>query len=147
MVITTGFFDGVHLGHRFIIDLLVHIAKTRKEKSLVATFWPHPRTVLQDDARTLRLLNTLEEKQNLLYSLGVDIIEVIPFSKDFSNLSAEEYLEGYVKSRLGGTTIVLGYDNRVGSNAGTQGDIQSIAENADLKLSGLINLNFPEELP
>lgn len=143
MVITTGFFDGVHLGHRFIIDLLVHIAKTRKEKSLVATFWPHPRTVLQDDARTLRLLNTLEEKQNLLYSLGVDMIEVIPFSKDFSNLSTEEYLEGYVKSRLGGTTIVLGYDNRVGSNAGTQGDIQSIAEKCGLEVIRADKFEFP----
>ena len=143
MVITTGFFDGVHLGHRFIIDLLVHIAKTRKEKSLVATFWPHPRTVLQDDARTLRLLNTLEEKQDLLYSLGVDMIEVIPFSKDFSNLSTEEYLEGYVKSRLGGTTIVLGYDNRVGSNAGTQGDIQSIAEKCGLEVIRADKFEFP----
>ena len=136
MVITTGFFDGVHLGHRFIIDLLVHIAKTRKEKSLVATFWPHPRTVLQDDARTLRLLNTLEEKQDLLYSLGVDIIEVIPFSKDFSNLSAEEYLEGYVKSRLGSEAMPE-----------LKAIYKVLQKNADLKLSGLINLNFPEELP
>lgn len=132
MVIATGFFDGVHLGHRFIIDLLVSTAKARGEESMVATFWPHPRTVLQDDARTLRLLNSLDEKKELLSEIGVDRIEILPFSKDFSSLTTEEYLEDYIKTRFGGTAIVLGYDNRLGSNNGSPDEIQKVAEKCGL---------------
>ena len=64
-VISTGFFDGVHLGHRLVIDTLTSEAKRRGEESVVLTFWPHPRTVLQDGARDLRLLSTLKEKVSL----------------------------------------------------------------------------------
>lgn len=134
MVIATGFFDGVHLGHRFIIDLLVSTAKARGEESMVATFWPHPRTVLQDDARTLRLLNSLDEKKELLSEIGVDRIEILPFSKDFSSLTTEEYLEDYIKTRFGGTAIVLGYDNRLGSNNGSPDEIQKVAEKCGLDI-------------
>lgn len=134
MVIATGFFDGVHLGHRFIIDLLVSTAKAKGEESMVATFWPHPRTVLQDDARTLRLLNSLDEKKELLSEIGVDRIEILPFSKDFSSLTTEEYLEYYIKTRFGGTAIVLGYDNRLGSNNGSPDEIQKVAEKCGLDI-------------
>ena len=122
-VIATGFFDGVHLGHRLVIDTLVSNAKARGEESVVLTFWPHPRTVLQDGARDLRLLTTLEEKKALLTSLGVDRVEVIRFTKEFSRLSTEEYLRDVVKGKYGGTAILLGYDNRMGRNAGTPDEI------------------------
>ncbi|MBQ3917487.1 MAG: FAD synthase, partial [Bacteroidales bacterium] len=65
-VVATGFFDGVHLGHRQVIKQLVDAAKTRGDESVIVTFWPHPRTVLQDGARSLRLLNSLDEKKALL---------------------------------------------------------------------------------
>ena len=83
MVIATGFFDGVHLGHRFVLRQLVEEARRRNDESMVVTFWPHPRNVLQDDARNLRLLTSMEEKKALIRSLGVDHIEVIPFTKEF----------------------------------------------------------------
>ena len=116
MVVTTGFFDGVHLGHRFVIERLVNEASRRGCKSLVITFWPHPRTVLQDEARGLHLLSSLEEKKQALYSLGVDSVEVLKFDKAFSRLTAEEYLRSYVKERFGGKVVLIGYDHRLGSD-------------------------------
>ena len=88
MIATTGFFDGVHLGHRLVIERLVSMARKRGDESLVVTFWPHPRAVLQDGARELRLLTTLEEKKALLFGLGVDRVEVLDFSRTFAALTA-----------------------------------------------------------
>lgn len=116
MIVATGFFDGVHLGHRQVIRQLVKTAAARGDESMVLTFWPHPRTVLQDDARSLRLLTTLAEKKALLTELGVDHVEVLPFSRDFSRWTAREYLEEVVIGRYGGRAILLGYDNRLGSD-------------------------------
>lgn len=117
MVVTSGFFDGVHKGHRVVIERLVCEARKRGQKSLVITFWPHPRTVLQNGARELRLLNSLEEKKRLLYALGVDRVEVLDFDREFSRLSAEQYLRDYVKERFGGQTVLLGYNHRMGCDA------------------------------
>lgn len=134
MVVATGFFDGVHLGHRLVIDLLIKTAEARGEGSMVATFWPHPRTVLQDDARSLRLLNTLNEKQTLIESLGVNRIEVIPFSKEFSRLSTEDFFKTYLIERFGCTAIVLGYDNRMGGDAGDADKIVETAERCGIEV-------------
>ena len=116
MVVATGFFDGVHLGHRLVLDRLVGEARRRGEESVVVTFWPHPRNVLQDDARNLRLLTTLSEKKEILGRLHVDRVEVLPFTKEFTRLSAREYISDYIIGRLGGTAVVIGYDNRVGGD-------------------------------
>ena len=116
MVVATGFFDGVHLGHRFLLEQLVKAAGERGDWSMVVTFWPHPRNVLQDDARNLRLLTTMEEKKRLLTEIGVNYIQVIPFCKDFSRLTTEEYLRDCIMDRFGGRTVLLGYDNRIGSD-------------------------------
>lgn len=122
MVIATGFFDGVHIGHRFLVERLVAEARARGGQSMVVTFWPHPRTVLQDGARSLRLLSTLTEKKVMLESLGVDRVEVLDFTKEFCSLTAEQYLRDVVMRRFSGDAIVLGYDNRMGSDGlGTQG--------------------------
>lgn len=126
-VVATGFFDGVHLGHRLIIDTLLSSARERGEQSVIVTFWPHPRTVLQNDARSLRLLTSLQEKKALLLSLGVDRIEVLDFSREFSRLTAEQYLRDYVAGRFGGSAIVLGYDNRFGSDRLSPAGIASLA--------------------
>lgn len=132
MVIATGFFDGVHLGHRFILRTLVEEAAARGDESMVVTFWPHPRNVLQDDARNLRLLTSMEEKKALLKSIGVDHIEVLPFSKAFSRLTAEEYLKEYVIGKFGGKAILLGYDNRLGSDLCTPEQTAALAEKLGL---------------
>lgn len=132
MVVATGFFDGVHLGHRFILRTLVEEAAARGDESMVVTFWPHPRNVLQDDARNLRLLTSMEEKKALLKSIGVDHIEVLPFSKAFSRLTAEEYLKEYVIGKFGGNAILLGYDNRLGSDLCTPEQTAALAEKLGL---------------
>ena len=133
-VIATGFFDGVHLGHRKVIDTLLCIAKERGEQSVVLTFWPHPRTVLQQGARELRLLNSLEEKKDILYSLGVDKVEVLPFTRRFANMTAKEYLDKVVMKKYGGTVIVVGYDNRMGCDSATADEIVPFAEELGLDM-------------
>ena len=116
VVLATGFFDGVHTGHRLVIRELVRSANERGTESMVVTFWPHPRNVLQDDARNLRLLTSLDEKKLHLSALGVDWVEVLTFSRDFSRHTTAEYLRDIVRGRFGASAIVLGYDNRIGSD-------------------------------
>lgn len=132
MVVATGFFDGVHLGHRHVLSSLVSVAKERGEESTVVTFWPHPRTVLQKDARTFRLLSSLAEKSQLLKSIGVDHVEVLDFTKEFGALTTEEYLRDYIIGKFGGTAILLGYDNRIGSDSTTPEEVALIAERLGL---------------
>ena len=133
MVVATGFFDGVHVGHRLVISRLVEAAAVRGDESMVMTFWPHPRNVLQKEARTLRLLTTLQEKKQMLHDLGVDHVEVLPFTKDFSAMTTEEYLR-MLMERYGAKTILLGYDNRVGSDALDTDQVARTAENLGLEV-------------
>ena len=133
MVVTTGFFDGVHTGHRLVIQRLVCEARDRGQKSLVITFWPHPRTVLQNGARELRLLSSLEEKKRMLYGLGVDRVEVIDFDKAFSRLKAEEYLREYVRDRFGGSVVLFGYNHRLGCDAPSAPELRDIASSLGLE--------------
>ena len=116
-VAATGFFDGVHLGHRIILDRVRSIAVDTSRKSSVVTFWPHPRTVLQQDADRLRLLTSLEEKRNLMCGIGIDRVEVIPFDRTFSTLSAEDFIRKVLIDGYGVSTLVLGYDHRFGHDA------------------------------
>ncbi len=117
-VVTTGFFDGVHLGHRHVLETVVSAARSRGEEAVVVTFWPHPRTVLQQDARDFRLLTSLEEKKELLLACGIDRVEVIPFTKEFAAMKADEYLH-FLQERFGASLVVMGYDNRIGSDMKT----------------------------
>jgi riboflavin kinase/FMN adenylyltransferase len=114
-VVTTGFFDGVHRGHRHVLETVVSAARERGEEAIVVTFWPHPRTVLQQDAREFRLLTSLEEKKALLGAAGIDRVEVLPFTRQFASLKAEEYLQ-LLRDRFGASLVVMGYDNRIGSD-------------------------------
>lgn len=132
-VAATGFFDGVHLGHRDVIETLLRSASERGEQSLILTFWPHPRTVLRDGARELRLLSSQEEKLQRLRSLGVDRVEVIPFSREFASLTASEYLDLLVRD-YGVTSLVLGYDNRFGSDRLSTADISELARSRGLQV-------------
>ncbi len=127
MVVATGFFDGVHVGHRLVIEQLVRAAAARGDESMVITFWPHPRNVLQKEARTLRLLTTLQEKKKMLLDLGVDHVEVLSFTKDFSSMTTEEYLL-MVMERYGAKTVLLGYDNRIGCDAKDPDQVARTAE-------------------
>jgi riboflavin kinase/FMN adenylyltransferase len=113
---TIGFFDGVHLGHRQVIETLVSRARATGREALVITFWPHPRAVLQQDARELRLLTTLEEKKQMLLSLGVDRVEVLPFTRRLASLTAQQFVDEVLIGKFGVEALVAGYDNRIGSD-------------------------------
>ena len=141
-VVTTGFFDGVHLGHRHVIETLVSSARERGEEAVVVTFWPHPRTVLQQDARDFRILNTLDEKKALLLGLGVDRVEVLPFTRSFAALTAAEYLS-LLREQYSATLIVMGYDNRIGSDNKTFREMEAYCS---LNPSSLRSSSLPTSL-
>lgn len=143
MVIATGFFDGVHIGHRFVIERLVNAARERGDQSMVVTFWPHPRNVLQDDARNLRLLTSLEEKKALLKGLGVDHVEVLPFTKEFSRLTTREYFRDVLVARFGAKAVLIGYDNRMGCDPQTPESIEGIAVGEGLDVVRLGSVTSP----
>ena len=121
-VVTTGFFDGVHLGHRHVLETVVSSARERGEEAVAVTFWPHPRTVLQQDARELRLLTSLEEKKRLLAAAGIDRVAVLPFTRAFAALSAAEYRDLLVRE-YGASLLVMGYDNRIGADHKTAAEM------------------------
>lgn len=114
VVAATGFFDGVHMGHRKVLEQLCDLAHRENKKSAVITFWPHPRSVLQQDAFALRLLSTLEEKKALIKSIGVNRVIVLPFTKEFSNLSTESFLKEYLAKKYEVSNLIIGYDHRLG---------------------------------
>ena len=126
MVVATGFFYGVHVGHRHVIRQLVEAAAVRGDESTVITFWPHPRNVLQKGARDLRLLTTLREKKDILHGLGVDHVEVLQFTKDFSTMTMREYL-CMLMDRFGARAVLLGYDNRIGCDAAGADEVSTVA--------------------
>ena len=131
-VVATGFFDGVHIGHRLVIESLVQAAQERGEESVILTFWPHPRTVLQNDAIRLRLLNSRVEKIAILKGLGVDRVEEIPFTREFSEMTAQEYFKSVVIQGFSGTAVLLGYDNRIGSDTASPEQASSKARELGL---------------
>ena len=133
MVVATGFFDGVHVGHRHVIQQLVEAAAVRGDESMVVTFWPHPRNVLQKEARSLRLLTTLAQKREALMKLGVDRVEILQFTKDFSTLTMRDYLSLLIE-KYGTRTILLGYDNRVGSDAAGADEVAVVAKELGLEV-------------
>lgn len=114
-IITIGTFDGVHIGHRTILNRLINNAKSSTLKSTVLTFFPHPRMVLQKDA-DLKLLNTLDEKKQILEKLGLDYLIVHRFTKQFSRLSATDFVRDILVNGLKTKKIIIGYDHRFGRN-------------------------------
>jgi riboflavin kinase/FMN adenylyltransferase len=116
-VATTGFFDGVHKGHRAVLEKVIHEAQVQGKESMVITFWPHPRTVLGQDAEKLRLLNSVEEKKRLLLGLGIQRIEVIPFSHELAATTTGEFFDRYLKQALNVDHLVIGHDHRLGNRA------------------------------
>lgn len=113
--ITIGTFDGVHLGHSKILERLINNAKNEGLKSTVLTFFPHPRMVLQKDT-DIKLLNTLDEKVQILDAMGLDYLIIHPFTKDFSRLSATEFVRDILVNTLNTKKIIIGYDHRFGRN-------------------------------
>jgi len=112
--VTIGNFDGVHLSHRFICRKLASEAKTAGVKSLIITFDPHPKMILHPDIRPFYLITTLEEKLKLLDDCGIDGVLVIPFSLDYSRITAEEFVKDFLGSKLAIKKIIVGHDYTFG---------------------------------
>lgn len=127
-VVTIGTFDGVHIGHQAILKELVADANQQSGASILITFWPHPRFVLKKGKTDLRLLSTLEEKTNLLASLGLDYLVKIPFTPEFSNLSGEEFIKQVLVDAVGTRKLYIGYDHRFGNDRG--GSLTMLEERA-----------------
>jgi riboflavin kinase/FMN adenylyltransferase len=113
--ITIGTFDGVHIGHRKILERLINDAKKTGLQSTVLTFFPHPRMVLQKDTE-IKLLNTIQEKINILELIGLDCLIIQPFTMEFSRLSATEFVRDILVNKLNSKKIIIGYDHRFGRN-------------------------------
>ena len=114
-VVTIGTFDGVHIGHQKIIEKLLDNAKNTNYKSVILTFFPHPRMVLQEHSE-IKLLNTIHERAELLVQTGLDNLIIHPFDKKFSRLTAEEFVKNILVDQLKINKIVIGYDHRFGRN-------------------------------
>ncbi len=128
-IVTSGTFDGVHFGHQKILDRVVNLAKEKKGKSVVLTFWPHPRFVLNPNDNTLKLLSTFEEKAKQLEKAGIDYLIKMPFTKAFSQLSSEQFIQKVLIDKIGTKTLVIGYDHHFGKNR--EGSFDYLRENAD----------------
>jgi riboflavin kinase/FMN adenylyltransferase len=115
-VVTSGTFDGVHLGHQKILSRIKDIAARISGETVVLTYWPHPRLVLKPDDRTLKLLNTFEEKAELLKDQGIQHLLRIPFTKEFSQLSSSDFIKNILVERIGTRKLVIGYDHHFGKN-------------------------------
>ena len=137
-VLTVGTFDGVHLGHQALIRNVVNRAKQKKAPAVVITFDPHPREVINPTSDGIRLLTTLSERASIMQDYGIYEMIVIPFTRDFSILSSEQFIREYVHDRIGVNEFVIGYDHHFGKDR--QGSINTLK-----KLSGELGFSVHVE--
>ncbi len=127
-IVTVGTFDGVHIGHRTIINRINELAKDQDGESVLLTFWPHPRLVLFPDDNELKLLSTLRERIELLRESGIGHLIIHPFSVDFSRITAVEYVRDILVRDLNVSKLVIGYDHHFGRNReGNLEELKSMA--------------------
>ena len=125
--VTTGTFDGLHVGHRHILEQLVRSARSRGLSSVVLTFESHPRNIL-DKNDVVKLLSDPEEKTKLLAEMPIDHLVILPFNKEFSEISPERFVKDILVEKLGAKLLVVGYDHRFGKNR--EGNFEYLEENA-----------------
>jgi len=125
-VVTTGTFDGVHLGHKKILTKVNELAKTSDAESVLLTFDPHPRIVLFGENSDLQLLSTPDEKKELLEKAGIQHLVIHPFTKELSRLSAGEYIKDVLVKKLHVHYMVIGHDHRFGKNR--EGSVKDLKE-------------------
>lgn len=123
-VVTIGTFDGVHIGHRKIISGIKELAESTGGETVILTFFPHPRMILHPEDESIKLITTMAEKAELMECLGVDHLIITPFSRDFSNQSAESYIRDVLVNKIGTKKIVIGYDHRFGKDR--QGGLEDL---------------------
>ena len=129
-VVTIGTFDGIHKGHYEIISRLIKLTKKVHGESVVFTLWPHPRIVIEPNNTNLKLLNTLDEKIELLEKSGVEHLIIYPFTKEFSQLSSYDFIKDILVNQIGVKFLVFGYDHQFGRNR--EGKFKNLKEYANL---------------
>tara|TARA_B100000767_G_scaffold272107_1_gene299100 strand:+ start:351 stop:1298 length:948 start_codon:yes stop_codon:yes gene_type:complete len=129
-VVTIGTFDGAHKGHQKILSRLNDRAKETDGESILFTFYPHPRMIVFPETHNLKLLQTIEEKIESLASFGLDNLIIYPFTKDFSRLTAFEFVRDILVEKLKVKTLVIGYDHQFGRNR--EGDLEFLKETAKI---------------
>ena len=131
---TIGTFDGGHLGHRKIIDRLLASAQSNDLESVVLTFFPHPRMVLQKDTG-IKLINSIDERIALLEACGLDHLIIHPFTQEFSRLTAEEFVKDILVDQLKARKVIIGYDHRFGRNRNANiDDLKAFGEHYDFEV-------------
>jgi riboflavin kinase/FMN adenylyltransferase len=115
-VVTSGTFDGVHVGHQKILNRLKEIAEKFNGETVVITYWPHPQLVLHPENEALKLLNTYPEREQLLKQQGLQHLIKIPFTKEFSQIHSNEFITSILVNAIGTKKLVIGYDHRFGKN-------------------------------
>ena len=128
-VLTIGIFDGVHVGHKYIMERLRSLAQTCNGESVVFTLWPHPRQVLNKDVENLRYLSTFDEKILLLAKTGIDHLIVHEFTKEFAQLGSCDFIKDILVKKIGIKHLVIGYNHKFGRNR--EGDFQNLKECAE----------------
>ncbi len=127
--VTVGTFDGVHAGHRVLINQVIKSAKSIGGRSVIVTFDPHPREIISPGKAGIKLLSTLEERRQLLSDIGIDEMIVIPFNRDFSLLSSGEFVRNIIWEKIGVKEFVIGYDHQFGRNReGTIETVESLGQ-------------------
>lgn len=128
-VLTVGTFDGVHEGHKVLVRAVVKKAKERSARSVIVTFDPHPRDIINPGSDGIELLSTLPERCELLADLGIDEMIVIPFDRDFSLLSSEEFVRDVIYNKIGVKEFIIGYDHQFGKDReGTIDTVRTLGE-------------------
>lgn len=125
-VLTVGTFDGVHAGHKVLINKVLDLAEKKDARSVIVTFDPHPRDIINPGEAGIKLLSSLDERSELLADLGVDEMVVIPFDRDFSLLTSEEFVRNIIWEKIGVSAFVIGYDHQFGRNR--EGTIETVQE-------------------
>lgn len=132
VVVTTGFFDGLHKGHQQVLQTLKNIAAEKSLPSCVVSFWPHPREIL-GNAHQLKLLTDLSEKEALMEEFGMDYLVIFTFTPDFAAIESKRFFDEILIKRIHAAHIVVGYDHHFGRNRGLNADgIRTLAENANV---------------
>ncbi|MDZ7771203.1 MAG: bifunctional riboflavin kinase/FAD synthetase [Balneolaceae bacterium] len=133
-VLTVGTFDGVHAGHRVLIDTVVEKTKKHGARSVIVTFDPHPREIINPGDAGIKLLTSLTDRREILEELGVDCMVVIPFDRDFSLLSSEEFIEDVIHRKIGVSEFVIGYDHHFGRDReGTIETVEKLGKKLDFE--------------
>ncbi len=132
--LTVGTFDGVHAGHRVLVNTVIRLAQKEGGRSVIVTFDPHPREIINPGSAGIKLLSSLKERRELLFDMGVDEMVVIPFDRDFSLLSSEQFVRNIIWDKIGVSNFVIGYDHHFGRDrSGTISTVERMGKELGFK--------------